>query len=81
MTDMRMSPRYAAEAMGRIRCLHFVGIGGAGMNGIAQVMLNLGYQVTGSDIRANAATDRLQEQGATIYIGHAAEQVLSLIHI
>jgi len=76
MTDMRISPRYAAEAMGRIRCLHFVGIGGAGMNGIAQVMLNLGYRVTGSDIRANAATDRLQEQGATIYIGHAAEQVL-----
>jgi len=75
MTDMRKSPRYAAETMGRMRCLHFVGIGGAGMNGIAQVMLNLGYAVSGSDIKANAATDRLAEQGATIYIGHAAEQV------
>lgn len=75
MTDLRTNPRYAAEAMGRIRCIHFVGIGGAGMNGIAQVMLNLGYRVTGSDMRANAATDRLQEQGATIYIGHAGGQV------
>ncbi|MGB5494209.1 MAG: Mur ligase domain-containing protein, partial [Sedimenticolaceae bacterium] len=45
------SPRYAAETMGRVRRLHFVGIGGAGMNGIAQVMLNLGYEVSGSDIR------------------------------
>lgn len=75
MTDINMSPRYAAEAMGRMRCLHFIGIGGAGMNGIAQVMLNLGYRVTGSDMKENAATQRLAEQGATIYIGHAASQV------
>ena len=75
MTELISSPRYAAEAMGRTRCLHFIGIGGAGMNGIAQVMLNLGYRITGSDIRANAATDRLEEQGATIYIGHQGEQV------
>jgi UDP-N-acetylmuramate--alanine ligase len=68
-------PRYAAEAMGRMRRLHFVGIGGAGMNGIAQVMLNLGYEVSGSDIRANAATQRLAEQGAVIHIGHAAAHV------
>jgi len=61
--------------MGRMRRLHFVGIGGAGMNGIAQVMLNLGYEISGSDIRANAATERLAEQGARIFIGHAAEQV------
>ena len=39
------TPRYAAESMGRMRHLHFVGIGGAGMNGIAQVMLNLGYEI------------------------------------
>ncbi|MCB1773038.1 MAG: UDP-N-acetylmuramate--L-alanine ligase [Gammaproteobacteria bacterium] len=69
------SPRYAAETMGRVRRLHFVGVGGAGMNGIAQVMLNLGYEISGSDIRANAATQRLAEQGATIHIGHAAEHV------
>ena len=69
------SPRYAAETMGRVRRLHFVGIGGAGMNGIAQVMLNLGYEISGSDIRDNAATQRLAEQGATIHIGHAAGHV------
>ncbi|MCB1723296.1 MAG: UDP-N-acetylmuramate--L-alanine ligase [Gammaproteobacteria bacterium] len=68
-------PRYAAGAMGRMRHLHFVGIGGAGMNGIAQVMLNLGYQVSGSDIKPNAATVRLAEQGATINIGHAVDNV------
>lgn len=68
-------PRYAAGAMGRMRHLHFVGIGGAGMNGIAQVMLNLGYQISGSDIKANAATARLAEQGATIHIGHAVDNV------
>ena len=52
-----------------------VGIGGAGMNGIAQVMLNLGYEVSGSDIRPNAATERLAEQGAEIHIGHAGGHV------
>lgn len=71
------APRlHAAEAMGRMRHLHFVGIGGAGMNGIAQVMLNLGYTISGSDIRENAATRRLAEQGAKIYIGHSAEHVM-----
>ncbi len=76
MTDLNIqSPRYAAEAMGRMRLLHFVGIGGAGMNGIAQVMLNLGYSVSGSDIKANAATERLAEQGAGIFIGQRAENV------
>jgi UDP-N-acetylmuramate--alanine ligase len=69
------NPRYAAEAMGRMRQLHFVGIGGAGMNGIAQVMLNLGYRISGSDLRANAPIQRLREQGATIHIGHAAEHI------
>ena len=76
MSDLPVNkPRYAAEAMGRMRRLHFVGIGGAGMNGIAQVMLNLGYQVSGSDIRKNAATVRLAEQGATIQIGHTSAHV------
>jgi len=79
MTELNLNlPRYAAETMGRMRKLHFVGIGGAGMNGIAQVMLNLGYQISGSDIKANPATDRLAEQGATIYIGHATENVLGV---
>lgn len=63
------------DAMGRIRCAHFVGIGGAGMGGIAEVLLNLGYEVSGSDLRENSVTQRLAAQGAKIYIGHAAEQV------
>jgi UDP-N-acetylmuramate--alanine ligase len=67
--------RFTAETMGRVRRLHFVGIGGAGMNGIAQVMLNLGYEISGSDLRENAATRRLVDQGATLYVGHAASQV------
>jgi UDP-N-acetylmuramate--alanine ligase len=72
---MPRKSRYAAETMGRMRRLHFVGIGGAGMNGIAQVMLNLGYEISGSDLRANAATERLADQGAIIHIGHAAGHV------
>jgi UDP-N-acetylmuramate--alanine ligase len=79
MTDMQNlndTPRvHAAEAMGRMRHLHFVGIGGSGMNGIAQVMLNLGYEVSGSDLAENAATRRLQEQGAVIYKGHAEQNI------
>ena len=55
--------------------IHFVGIGGIGMSGIAEVMLNLGYQVQGSDGRASAITKRLQKLGATIYLGQKAEQV------
>lgn len=63
------------DAMGRIRCAHFVGIGGAGMGGIAEVLLNLGYEVSGSDLRANSVTQRLAAQGAKIYIKHDAKQV------
>lgn len=65
----------AAKAMGRIQCVHFVGIGGAGMGGIAEVLLNLGYQVSGTDLRHNSMTRHLQELGAEIQIGHAAEHV------
>jgi UDP-N-acetylmuramate--alanine ligase len=61
--------------MGRIRRIHFVGIGGVGMSGIAEVMLNLGYAVTGSDLQENAVTRRLAEHGAVIYTGHHAENV------
>ncbi|MEE9357718.1 UDP-N-acetylmuramate--L-alanine ligase [Candidatus Vondammii sp. HM_W22] len=71
----RKQRRLAADAMGRMRHLHFVGIGGAGMNGIAQVMLNLGYHISGSDLRENAATLRLTEQGADIHIGHGPENI------
>ncbi len=76
MSTTVVQPRvHAVEAMGRIRRLHFVGIGGAGMNGIAQVMLNLGYEITGSDLAENAATRRLAEQGAVIHIGHHPDHV------
>ncbi len=61
--------------MRKIRHVHFVGIGGVGMCGIAEVLLNLDYQVSGSDIRENAATGRLREQGANIQIGQAADNV------
>jgi UDP-N-acetylmuramate--alanine ligase len=59
--------------MRRIRRIHFVGIGGAGMCGIAEVLLNLGYQVSGSDLKASAVTERLESFGAQIFIGHSAE--------
>jgi len=63
------------DRMGRIRTIHLVGIGGAGVGGIAEVLLNLGYGVQGSDIKANAVTRRLESLGARICIGHAAEHV------
>ena len=65
------SPTRSALLTGR----HCRKVGVHGMNGIAQVMLNLGYEVAGSDLRENPATRRLAEQGAVIHIGHAAEQV------
>lgn len=68
-TDMRSRP------MRRVRRLHFVGIGGSGMAGIAEVLCNLGYEVTGSDTRASAVTERLQSLGATVFDGHRAENV------
>ncbi len=59
----------------KVKRIHFVGIGGSGMSGIAEVLVNLGYRVTGSDIAANSATDRLAKLGASVAIGHAAEHV------
>ena len=63
------------QRMRRINRVHFVGIGGSGMSGIAEVMLSLGYQVQGSDLKSNAQVARLKKQGATIFIGHAAENI------
>jgi UDP-N-acetylmuramate--alanine ligase len=59
----------------KIKHIHFVGIGGSGMSGIAEVLLNLGYKVSGSDLASNAASQRLQSLGADVRIGHAAENV------
>ncbi|MEC7549490.1 MAG: Mur ligase domain-containing protein, partial [Pseudomonadota bacterium] len=61
--------------MRRIRSIHFVGIGGAGMCGIAEVLLNQGYRITGSDLKRSAATDRLKNMGAIIYFRHEAANV------
>ena len=61
--------------MRRIESIHFVGVGGSGMGGIAEVLLNLGYRVSGSDLKANPVTERLARLGAVIHIGHRAEQV------
>ena len=55
--------------------LHFVGIGGIGMSGIAEVLLNLGYQISGSDLKLSPTTDRLASLGARIYEGHSADNV------
>ncbi|MGI9258631.1 MAG: Mur ligase domain-containing protein, partial [Gammaproteobacteria bacterium] len=63
------------DRMGRIDCIHFVGIGGVGMGGIAEVLLNLGYTVQGSDLSRNAVTARLEAQGATVFIGHDADNL------
>jgi UDP-N-acetylmuramate--alanine ligase len=58
------------DRMRRIQRIHLVGIGGSGMGGIAEVLLNLGYAVQGSDLKGNAVTERLARLGATIFIGH-----------
>lgn len=63
---------------GKIEKIHFVGIGGIGMSGIAEVLLNLGYKVSGSDIRQSDTTERLAALGGEIYIGHARENIVNI---
>jgi len=59
----------------KVKHIHFVGIGGSGMSGIAEVLLNLGYRISGSDLAANAATARLASLGAQVHHAHAAENI------
>jgi UDP-N-acetylmuramate--alanine ligase len=59
----------------KVKRIHFVGVGGSGMSGIAEVLLNLGYQVSGSDLAANAATERLAGLGARVVLGHDASNI------
>lgn len=61
--------------MRRVQRLHFIGIGGAGMGGIAEVVLNLGYEVSGSDVKSSAMTGRLESLGAKVYLGHDASNI------
>jgi UDP-N-acetylmuramate--alanine ligase len=63
------------DRMRRIHRIHLIGIGGSGMGGIAEVLLNLGYAVQGSDLKTNPVTHRLARLGATIFIGHEAGQL------
>src|SRR3974390_1259675 len=62
-------------SFGNFQRIHLVGIGGIGMSGIAEVLLTLGYSVSGSDTKPSTITERLQDLGATIYEGHKAENV------
>lgn len=66
---------FVAPDMGRVRHIHFVGIGGAGMGGIAEVLVNQGYQISGSDLSANPVTQHLASLGARIYFNHSPENV------
>ena len=75
MAEQTMSLNTLIPEMRRIRNIHFVGIGGAGMSGIAEVLLNQGYLITGSDINESTTTKRLQKLGARVFIGHRAENV------
>ena len=59
----------------KVKHIHFVGIGGSGMSGIAEVLLNLGYTISGSDLSTNAASQRLAELGADVKLGHAEEHI------
>lgn len=68
--------RFVVPEMRRIKRVHFVGIGGTGMCGIAEVLLNLGYRITGSDLRAGDATQRLEQLGACVFIGHCADNII-----
>jgi UDP-N-acetylmuramate--alanine ligase len=60
---------------GRTHRIHFIGVGGVGMSGIAEVLLNMGYQVSGSDLKSGEATERLIQLGGRIFIGHAASNI------
>jgi UDP-N-acetylmuramate--alanine ligase len=66
---------YEVPEMRRIRRIHFIGIGGAGMSGIAEVLLNQGYEISGSDIKESNVTERLIKKGAKVFIGHAIENI------
>ncbi|MEX2353547.1 MAG: Mur ligase domain-containing protein, partial [Gammaproteobacteria bacterium] len=69
MAEMRDS------TMGRVRHIHFVGIGGAGMSGIAEILHNLGYEISGSDLKNSSVTAHLQKLGINILPGHSAENI------
>ena len=80
MTSSTMTSNYPDQLnkvpeMRRIRRIHFVGIGGAGMCGIAEVLKNQGYDISGSDLKPSKTTDRLHQQGITVYFGHQGSNI------
>ena len=72
---LKAAPPTGPGAFGHVRRIHFVGIGGAGMGGIAEVLHNLGFTVTGSDIQEGAVVRRLRDLGVPVAVGHASENV------
>ncbi|WP_116368597.1 UDP-N-acetylmuramate--L-alanine ligase [Parahaliea mediterranea] len=66
---------YSVPEMRRIRRIHMIGVGGTGMSGIAEVLNNLGYEVSGSDLRRSPVTDRLEKLGIAVHYGHSASNV------
>jgi UDP-N-acetylmuramate--alanine ligase len=73
--SLRPTAAAQPQGMGRVRRIHFVGAGGAGMSGLAEVLHNLGYVVSGSDLRENAVTRRLNQLGVKVWVGHEAGHV------
>jgi len=71
----KTGPMRAIPEMRRIKTMHFVGVGGAGMCGVAEVLHNQGYQISGSDIKESENTRRLESLGAKIFVGHSATNV------
>ena len=72
---MSATQAMVGSEMRRVRNIHLVGVGGSGMSGIAEVLVNLGYVVSGSDLRDSAATQRLRELGVSVSLGHQAAAV------
>ncbi len=71
----KMIEHYEVPEMRRIRRIHFIGIGGAGMSGIAEVLLNQGYEISGSDIKESSVIENLVKKGARVFIGHSADNI------
>ena len=69
-------PSEGVQVFGKIQHIHFVGIGGIGMSGIAEVLANLGYQVSGSDLKESAVTQRLRGLGITVHLGHQGSAIV-----
>ena len=72
---MKLIDQYSVPGMRRIKCIHFVGIGGAGMIGIAKVLQQKGYVISGSDITNSDDIKKLKKDGAKIFIGHSRNNI------